>query len=202
MADRIQLRRDTKANWESYNPILLEGEPGHVLDYPNLYKMGDGVHAWNDLPYRGYDGTVTQDIQNDENTVPSNAAVSKGLSLIHPSIFTLMGGVDEIEITRGKCIKLNGTTCDVNGADYINGGYALVPCQYGDVFTIVNAKRTANTTYRIYGFIDTPNESGIANVIYAFGSSGTSVTNTRVYAREGSAYAVFNVDLNNPFLIY
>ena len=38
MADRIQLRRDTKANWESYNPILLEGEPGHVLDYPNLYR--------------------------------------------------------------------------------------------------------------------------------------------------------------------
>lgn len=75
MADRIQLRRDTKANWESYNPILLEGEPGHVLDYPNLYKMGDGVHAWNDLPYRGYNGSVTSDIQNDENSVPSNAAV-------------------------------------------------------------------------------------------------------------------------------
>lgn len=202
MADRIQLRRDTKANWESYNPILLEGEPGHVLDYPNLYKMGDGVHAWNDLPYRGYDGTVTQDIQNDANSVPSNAAVLKGLSLIHPSIFTLMGGVEEIEITRGKCIKLNGTTCDVNGEDYTNGGYALVPCQYGDTFTIVNAQRTNNTTHRIYGFIDTPNEDGIANVLYAFGSSGTSQVNQRVYAREGSAYAIFNVDLRYPFLIY
>ena len=75
MADRIQLRRDTKANWEQYNPILLEGEPGHVLDYPNLYKMGDGIHTWNQLPYRGYNGNVTQDIQNDENSVPSGAAV-------------------------------------------------------------------------------------------------------------------------------
>jgi hypothetical protein len=72
MADRIQLRRDTKANWESYNPILLEGEPGYVLDDPNLYKMGDGIHTWNQLPYRGYDGTLLQTIQSGA----SNAAVS------------------------------------------------------------------------------------------------------------------------------
>ena len=79
MADRIQLRRDTKANWEQYNPILLEGEPGHVLDYPNLYKMGDGLHAWNDLPYRGYNGNVTQEVQNDVDSVPSGAAIHSAL---------------------------------------------------------------------------------------------------------------------------
>ena len=30
MADRIQLRRDTKLRWEQLNPILLEGEEGYV----------------------------------------------------------------------------------------------------------------------------------------------------------------------------
>jgi len=52
MADRIQLRRDTKARWTQYNPILLEGEEGYELD-SDQYKIGDGIHAWNDLPYRG-----------------------------------------------------------------------------------------------------------------------------------------------------
>lgn len=87
MADRIQLRRDTKANWESYNPILLEGEPGHVLDYPNLYKMGDGIHAWNDLPYRGYDGTILQMVNaDDENSVPSSKAVYNALKPLGDAI--------------------------------------------------------------------------------------------------------------------
>lgn len=83
MADRIQLRRDTRANWEAYNPILLEGEPGHVLDDPNLYKMGDGIHAWNDLPYRGYTGTVMQDVQiGVTNSVPSSDAVFKSIEKV------------------------------------------------------------------------------------------------------------------------
>lgn len=71
MADRIQQRRDTAARWVQYNPILLEGEVGYVLDNPNQYKIGDGIHAWNDLPVRG-GGTITnladdEDIQSKEN---------------------------------------------------------------------------------------------------------------------------------------
>ena len=52
MADRIQLRRDTAANWTAYNPILLEGEPGIEID-TDQWKLGDGIHNWNDLGYRG-----------------------------------------------------------------------------------------------------------------------------------------------------
>ena len=43
MADIIQHRRDTSANWAEENPILLEGEIGYCTDNPNLYKIGDGV---------------------------------------------------------------------------------------------------------------------------------------------------------------
>lgn len=78
MADRIQMRRDTLANWAAYNPILLEGEHGYVLDDANLFKMGDGVHAWNDLPWRGYNGTVLQELQDGvTNSVPSSEAILK-----------------------------------------------------------------------------------------------------------------------------
>lgn len=77
MADKIQQRRDTAARWAQYNPILLEGEVGYITDNPNQYKIGDGVHAWNELPLRGYSGTVTQIIGNDENAVLSQNAVTK-----------------------------------------------------------------------------------------------------------------------------
>ena len=47
---RIQLRRDTAANWFTTNPILKVGEPG--VDTTNdKIKIGDGITAWNSLPY-------------------------------------------------------------------------------------------------------------------------------------------------------
>ena len=77
MADRIQQRRDTAARWAQYNPILLEGEVGYVLDNPNQYKIGDGVHAWNDLPLRGYSGTLSDELGTDETSAISQAGATK-----------------------------------------------------------------------------------------------------------------------------
>ena len=48
----IKLRRDTTANWETLNPVLSLAEPGLDTDL-NAVKYGDGVTAWNDLPYSG-----------------------------------------------------------------------------------------------------------------------------------------------------
>lgn len=77
MADRIQQRRDTAARWAQFNPILLEGEIGYVLDNPNQYKIGDGVNNWNSLPLRGYSGTLVQELGSDENSAPSQALAAK-----------------------------------------------------------------------------------------------------------------------------
>ena len=48
----IKLRRDTAAAWAAANPILSAGEPGLETD-TNLIKYGNGVSAWNSLPYAG-----------------------------------------------------------------------------------------------------------------------------------------------------
>jgi len=56
MANRIQLRRDTAANWTRVNPILEDGEPGLEID-TNQIKYGDGNSAWNDLAYAGGSGS-------------------------------------------------------------------------------------------------------------------------------------------------
>jgi microcystin-dependent protein len=65
---QIQLRRDVASDWAAINPILASGEPGVETDTGKL-KIGNGVAAWNSLPYftqgekgdkgdRGYQGTA------------------------------------------------------------------------------------------------------------------------------------------------
>jgi hypothetical protein len=69
MADinaRIQIRRDTEANWTSVNPVLLEGEIGFVTD-KNYFKIGDGITAFDSLqmqyltPYVDTQANLTSD---------------------------------------------------------------------------------------------------------------------------------------------
>lgn len=50
MADTIKLRRDTEANWNTYNPVLANGELGFETD-TKRFKMGNGSTAWNSLEY-------------------------------------------------------------------------------------------------------------------------------------------------------
>ncbi|MAY04319.1 MAG: hypothetical protein CMB25_01785 [Euryarchaeota archaeon] len=50
VADRIQIRRDTAANWTSANPTLTQGELGVETDTQKL-KIGDGSTAWTSLSY-------------------------------------------------------------------------------------------------------------------------------------------------------
>lgn len=52
MSATIQFKRGTSKRWKELNLILHAGEPGFVTD-ENRFKIGDGVTAWNDLPYIG-----------------------------------------------------------------------------------------------------------------------------------------------------
>lgn len=47
---RLQLRQDTTENWNSANPILLEGEMGYNTD-TKQFKIGNGINSWNTLDY-------------------------------------------------------------------------------------------------------------------------------------------------------
>lgn len=49
MATKIKIRRDTSQNWNSYDPILADGEP--ALDKDSLIlKIGDGKSKFSQLP--------------------------------------------------------------------------------------------------------------------------------------------------------
>ena len=79
MADRIQIRRDTAANWTSANPTLTQGELGVETDTQKL-KIGDGSTAWSSLGYLVDTGgaayadataNFTGDLQKSGVSVPS-----------------------------------------------------------------------------------------------------------------------------------
>jgi len=55
MASRIQLRGDIAANWATANPILAHRELAFETDTLKT-KLGDGLTAWNLLPYGGIVG--------------------------------------------------------------------------------------------------------------------------------------------------
>jgi hypothetical protein len=59
MAGRMQKRRGTAAQWAATNPVLAAAEPGVEVD-TGREKNGDGVRAWNDLPYVDTVGLATK----------------------------------------------------------------------------------------------------------------------------------------------
>ena len=50
MSVQFKLRNSSKVTWALVNPVLAAGEPGVEVDTGQM-KIGNGVSAWNFLPY-------------------------------------------------------------------------------------------------------------------------------------------------------
>ncbi|MDP3387713.1 MAG: hypothetical protein Q8S24_10790 [Eubacteriales bacterium] len=84
---RLVTRNNTAANFASTNPILLAGEMGMERD-TKKFKFGDGITAWNALPYASANPAVikttnpaTTDSTYDLGVVWLNTASKKGFLL-------------------------------------------------------------------------------------------------------------------------
>lgn len=125
MADKVQFRRDTKARWTQFNPILMEGEVGFETD-SNQYKLGDGVKAWNDLPYRGLPavnqlGFSTSDVVNQRTTTEVDNLAMKNAGVI------ISGGKSTIEtLTNGRLSRMFIDAAFFNIADDVILGVTAV----------------------------------------------------------------------------
>lgn len=68
----LQVRNNTAVDWSTSNLILAAGEFGQEIDTGKL-KVGNGVLAWNVLPYINSDGsTITVAPQPPEGAVDGN----------------------------------------------------------------------------------------------------------------------------------
>lgn len=61
MTDAILFRRGTSQLASANNPILKDGEPGWAKD-TRIFKIGDGVTPWNDLPTQGGDDITREEL--------------------------------------------------------------------------------------------------------------------------------------------
>ena len=136
----IQFRRDTPENWQSANPVLRQGEMG--IELPGTvgendvetfkYKIGDGVRAWNDLPYASgpagpspeyeWNGTSIRfknpngtwgeyiDIQGPQG-IKGETGDPGPAGTATPATTTTIGGVivgNGLEITPEGCLSVSG----------------------------------------------------------------------------------------------
>jgi len=71
MADIIQIRRGTAAQWTATNPILADGELGFETDTLKG-KLGNGVTAWASLPY-SWTGSIPDSVATQINAASTKA---------------------------------------------------------------------------------------------------------------------------------
>ena len=76
VATRIQIRRDTAANWTTANPILREGEMGLETDTLKI-KVGNSVAAWSARPYLNVTPADLAELAQDS----VNSAIVAGIGL-------------------------------------------------------------------------------------------------------------------------
>ena len=147
MASRIQFRRDTAANWEKNNPLLMQGEIGLILDSPNLYKMGDGSTEWNNLPISGFNGNILEELGND-----ANAVISQDLSMREfGRVFSVLADRQKAFYSPANANLISNdpdTRTEGKFIDTSNGKWMISPNYYitrfiaieaGKVYTIYNA---------------------------------------------------------------
>lgn len=133
---KIQLRRDTAANWSTNNPTPSAGEPCFETDTGKL-KIGDGITTYNSLPYQGgtSDTAVTTDtaqIISGQKTFENDIVISQWNSNLSPvrethidlstnngNAFISAAGVDK---SFGMyCANDNGIQLGTSKFDYTQG---------------------------------------------------------------------------------
>jgi hypothetical protein len=144
MKTKIQVRRDTAANWTTNNPILSAGEFGFESNTGKL-KIGTGSTAWASLPYstvlpseldelaqdsintalvagtgldKTYDdagNTITLDIDSTVATLTGSQTLTNK-TLTSP---TLTENATAVNLTVSGNLTVNGTTTNLNSTNLV-----------------------------------------------------------------------------------
>ena len=178
MASKIQLRRDTKANWTLNNPVLSSGEVGIETD--TLFsKVGDGSTAWSSLVYSKINPTlwnaITSMTVNDLIPVYDSSGVDityitgdnllKSLHTIETNITTLATNdtISVNDVSTGVASKIT----EANLANSLVGNRdALTAVATNDYISVYDT--SASTLKKI-----TP-----SNLLSSTISSGSAITTT------------------------
>jgi len=123
MATKIQVRRDTAANWTSADTVLSEGEIGYETD-TGYMKIGDGSTAWTALSYFAPNPvddntTYTYSIAQEG----SDATMTLGGSDASSDVVTLVAGTQLTLTVAGDNVTMD---VDNDLANYSNTTTAFI----------------------------------------------------------------------------
>lgn len=150
MAKKILLRGDTKANWLSVDPVLYEREVVIETD-GNLFKVGDGVKKYSELPYINegeplggiaFDATAPEPGRSGKYIFTTsgscawltggsqNVNISDEILVIYDSTletytYTLLSNTSNFEPTTNKKTTLTDSDTDYPTTRAVNTGLAL-----------------------------------------------------------------------------
>lgn len=124
MKSKFYFKRGNAETWAKKNILLGPGEPGFELDTGKL-KVGDGVHAWNDLPY-----LAENEIKNEINkyfsdvayfigqkeSLPDNSAAKKGTMCLVGEDFYIYDG-EKWRLLQGKSSQGTVEVIKIKGED-------------------------------------------------------------------------------------
>lgn len=119
MADLLQVRRDTAANWTSVDPTLAEGELGIETD-TSLIKIGNGSDEWTALGYLTTQGETGINGTNGTNGITgAQGATGLDLSVYDAGTFGSTGC--NIVFTNGYNQEVTLVTGGETGLLYVGG---------------------------------------------------------------------------------
>lgn len=112
----VQFKRGRAERWRELNIVLQAGEPGYVID-ENRLKIGDGVTAWNDLPYMFESCVVNASTHYDFPSIGREDVVYKAES----EKLLYQWNTTELKYEVIGEIEISG---DLANIEFINGGNA------------------------------------------------------------------------------
>ena len=128
MVTRIQLRRDTAANWTSTNPILDQGEPGYETDTGNI-KYGNGSSRWSALSYGGGPsgpGAGSYSLPTASGSTLGGIKIGSGLSIDGSGVVTASGGGGNYTLPAATSGALGGVIIPVVGTSGITNSAGTI----------------------------------------------------------------------------
>lgn len=114
MSDKIQVRRDTTANWTSVNPVLFDGEIGYDKNI-KAFKIGDGTTAWGSLPW-SVNGAVINDGVTASGTTWSSTKIDAAITTAMGSTTTAQPALNSSTLSGNEGASGTLTITNYNAA--------------------------------------------------------------------------------------
>lgn len=163
MAYRFQFRGDKESAWK--DKILADREIGVLINdkgkATNLYKIGDGATPWQDLPYFGFNGAISNSLEIQENEQADQTVLNKqvvidkltGVDSSITSITTRLSSTENEVINIQETIGTKGENGNIyKEIDDIKGtigaaGDKDIYTEIGGIKEIIGTKGENNNIY-------------------------------------------------------